>query len=547
MFPVHRYLLIAALLLTVFAAFSPALFNGFVNMDDDILLTENPEVRSLSVDHLQTIFTSTSTGGYVPLTILSFALEYHFFGLNPFIYHLDNILLHLLVVGLVLWLAMRLGIGIWGAFLAALVFGLHPTRVESVAWVAERKDVLFAVFYLLAVHAHLSYLDEPKKRFLIGSLMLGCLSMLAKPMALSLPLILLLLDWKKKRVIDGAAIAEKLAHGLYIVPLALVTYAFHPAQAQGSWMEMALTLIWSSAFYLWTFCCPWTLLPLHVRPEPVSLANPVYAASFLTVLFVMAGVFVGRKNRWVLFAAGFYALSIFCVLRVNADAVSVVADRYLYLPGIGLSLLIGYAAERVWMSRPQWRIFLLTAVVVILGLLTIKTVFQIRIWKNSLSVCAQVIDHGVNHWMAFYNRGMVAQKDGRYDVSEPDFSRALSISPQAMVYNNRAIARTHLNRLPEALDDLNRAIELRPDYVLAYGNRGLVYSRLGRFDLAIDDFSRGIALQPDAAALRHYRFLACVELGRFEEALRDALKARELGYPNMDKEIEELKKYISAR
>ena len=181
--------IISIVLVTVICLL-PVLQNGLLQWDDRVHLTENRQVKSLSLENIGNIFTSTVSDTYIPLTILSFAIEHHFAGWNPFVYHLDNLILHLLVVVCVYIFILQLGFSKLTAFLATMVFAIHPTRVESVAWVTERKDVLYGMFYMLALNSYLKYVKSRKMRFYVISIFMGIFSILAKPMALSLPLIL---------------------------------------------------------------------------------------------------------------------------------------------------------------------------------------------------------------------------------------------------------------------------------------------------------------------------------------------------------------------
>lgn len=224
----HVLAVVAGIVALVILAYSPSLKNQFVNWDDDAHLLANPFVHPVNV---RDIFTTTVNGIYIPLTSLSFALEYHFFKANPFIYHLDNLLLHLAVTVMVFLFCLRCGLSVLAAGLAALIFGLHPAHVESVAWVTEHKDVLYAFFYILALLCYLRYLRVRKEApgyrrgWAFGlTLIFGFLSVLAKPMALSLPLVLFVLDWFFKRELTIRSCMEKMYCGLAIIPVAWITY-----------------------------------------------------------------------------------------------------------------------------------------------------------------------------------------------------------------------------------------------------------------------------------------------------------------------------------
>jgi protein O-mannosyl-transferase len=211
---------ILILIVFVFVVFSPCLKAGFIDLDDDGHILNNAVLQDLSLSSIKQIFTQTPNGTYIPLTILSFALEKHFFGFNPFVFHLDNLSFYTAIVVLVLLLARRMGLSIEAAFLAALIFAIHPMRVESVVWVTERKDVLYAFFYLLALHQYWSYLKTLSINYYFATVLFGILSILAKPMALSLPLILLVFDWFYGRSFNRRVLMEKVPILLYVIILA---------------------------------------------------------------------------------------------------------------------------------------------------------------------------------------------------------------------------------------------------------------------------------------------------------------------------------------
>ena len=189
-------LLLFVVVAAVFLAYKPSLNNDFVNWDDDVHLLENRFIRSLDWKKFKEIFSTTVNHTYIPLTTLSFAVEYNRFGLDPFPYHFDNLLLHLLVTALVMVLARRLGLSVAASGLAALIFGIHPQHVESVAWVTERKDVLSGVFFLLTLAAYVRYVRQPRSaaRYVTVAV-LFTLGLLSKSMLVTLPFVLLLLDY----------------------------------------------------------------------------------------------------------------------------------------------------------------------------------------------------------------------------------------------------------------------------------------------------------------------------------------------------------------
>lgn len=466
------------------------------------MLTQNPLVRSLAWDNIAKIFSSTVMGGYVPLTILSFAVEHRLFGLDPFIYHLDNLLLHLTVTALVYHLGRCLKLDVYAAGLAAVVFGLHPMRVESVAWVTERKDLLCAVFYLMAMRAHVSFVAEGhRRRFYFLTLLLGFLSILAKPMALSLPLILLLLDRMLDRKWTLSSVMEKVPYLFYIIPVVGVTYAASHSQIPPLIPgESVLTVIWCAAFYIGKFLYPFDLSPLYTVVRPVSLHHPLYAAALLFLIVVIALVICFRRNRWVLFAMFFYLLSLWFLFRVVSFKMNVVADRYLYIPGIGFCWLTGYVICGAWIRwhAQKWaRVALVLGVSVMLTALAAKCFAQCRIWKDNVTLFSAMIRYDAGNGFALYNRAKAYESRREFELALRDYSQAIVHRPDyAKAYNNRAAINLVLGRDEEALADLNRVIELEPNLAEAYSNRSVIYLKRNQIDLARSDLIKALEIDP---------------------------------------------------
>lgn len=555
------FFILAAILAVVFISFSPALFNEFINWDDQEHVTDNLSIRSLDGEHIKTMFTSMVNRIYIPLSTLSFALEYHFFGLNAFVVHLNNLLLHMAVTGLIFILALRMGLNIWAAGFGALLFGIHPMRVESVAWATERKDVLYAFFYLLAMHAYWTYLDKRSKLAFALTILCGLLSMLAKPMALSLPFILWILDWMKGRTLTLEVIVEKIPHFLYIVPLAWLTYALMIPAPPYPPLDGLLTWLWCGAFYIWKFLFPLELFPLYARPEPVSLLNPVYPAAILTWILCFLVWFRFRRQRWLTFAWLFYGCSIFFLFRTNNLHFNSVGDRFMYLPGLGFCLLAGFLIHQGMLrlqntSRPLKLAAVLGLMILFAGL-SIKTFLQCHVWRNSLSVFNAMIstpmaDGQLSAFQSFLsriylNRGTSLLALGRSEDAIKDYDMILQLNPDNHeAYNNRAIVRINHKQYDLALEDLNRALEINPNFIHVYGNMGFVYMGQEKYELAIETYTKGLQVNDSSAALYFYRSQAYARLNRFEEAIRDADKAKELGYQNGDDYFNSLKSYVDS-
>lgn len=367
-------LAVLALIIVVSIAFWPTLSSGFVYLDDGQFF----HGARLSTD----ILSERIIEIYCPLTIFTIALEKHFFGSNPFVFHLDNLILHIGTCITILFLARRMGLSVLAAFLSALLFGIHPMHVESVAWITERKDVLYSFFYVLALYHYWQHIKNPCFGRFVLTILFGGLSIYAKPMALSLPLILILMDWYAQRRWDWRVVFEKIAHIGYIVPVALCTYIAHARNPMSDpeiaemlglvIVVMVSTWIWSLTWYPAKFLFPSYLSPIYPEPGVADMLT----GGLLFIVFISL-VFFLRHNRLAVFAALYYFLSAFFLFRFDPHDFHMVADRFMYLPSLGLCLLIGTYAARS-MSLRSGRV-MVVSILITLGIITYR---QCGVWKN---------------------------------------------------------------------------------------------------------------------------------------------------------------------
>lgn len=547
---------LGVILFFTFLIYSPVLRHEFVNWDDDTHITENPMVRSLAPENLVRIFSTTVHRTYIPLSILSFSLEFKLFRLNPFFYHLDNLLLHLMVVTLVFYLALRLGLSRTGAWTAAFLFALHPIHVESVAWATERKDVLYSVFYLGCVLSYLNFLRGQRKIYFIISLFLAFLSILSKPMALSLPLILLLCDWFEKESLRTSDLISKIPFILIIAPFAWITFSLNLNYVGQDANPSHFFPFWAGVFYIKKFFWPLELCPLYIPVLPDSIFDfEFYSTVILIALAIL--IFLFNSNRWIRLALLWYVLSIFFLLNYDYRSVEQsVADRFMYLPSLGFCFLAGYFIELFFSSSTALKPFGVTLLTLLAVILIFKTSYQIGVWKNGFSLWDYTVQKSPNSHLAYNNRGRNYEKIRDWDKAKTDYKNAITINPHyakahknlAMVYeqtgdiqsaiksltnaiavdphysgayNNRGLLYEKLNKPDFALRDYTLAIESDPYYALGYGNRGSLLTRSGDFDAALKDLNFAIKLAPGFVSAYNNRRACYLKKDRFEDALRD--------------------------
>lgn len=537
-----------------FLAFLPALNNQFVNWDDYTLILENPRVQSLSLSNIIHIFQTMEVRTYIPLTILSFAIEHQFFQYHSFIYHLDNVLLHLIVVGLIFKFALKLGLNVQAAFLAGLLFGVHPMHVESVAWVSERKDVLYSLFYLAALYAYWTYLETRRGKSYFLSVLFTLLSILAKPMAYSLPVVLLFCDWLYGRKFSGKMFLDKVPHFLIVLTISLFTFTSNATTINYRPGEVLLIWIWNFCFYLHKFFLPLDLNPIYALPEPISLFNFSYALALVTLSVLLWALWRYRNNRWLIIAVFLYAVPIsFIVIRSAWDFGNrtVAADRFMYLPSLGICLLFGFLADHFLRKTKQPGV---AAVAGLFLLLILKTTAQSDVWQDGLSLWNTVLKNNPKLINAYLGRAVAYGKQGNLELAMADYTKAIAVDPaNADGYLFRGIAYEDQENWPMAIADYQKAIELNPkktdvyfylaqiydtlgeddqafanytkvieidpQYAKAYNNRGYIYLLRGQYDLALPDFETALKIDPLSAEVLNNIGVFHFQQGQHEDAV----------------------------
>lgn len=496
-------LILIVLALTLFA-YLPSLSNNFFHQDDPVYIKA---VTHWSTRNVINLFLH-GMEGYHPLTLLTLSANYYFAGLNPFSYHLINLLLHLVNTALVFLLIRRLTSNAMLACVTAVIFGLHPVHVESVAWVSSRKDVQYALFYLLALLSYESFLRNCQWRFYAIALGLGLLAILSKGMGVALVFSLVLIDYATGRsFIEKRLWLEKLPFLVLSMVFGIVNVLAQQARGYvpsgGSMAPLAerlMTASYALGLYLFNFFIPVRLCAYH--PYPDIGIREIILGAFTLVVMAVAIILVIRRSRLAAFSLFFFLANIVLVLQVVPVSTFIIADRYNYVSSMGLCLLVGlgvlYAAA--W-SRSAARVsaFLLISV---LAMMSWSTFIRCQIWKNTLSVWNDVLRVYPRAVLALQERAGEYYAYGKFDEADRDLSVALEQSPyRSELYFLRGAARARMNSASSALADLNMAIALDPRNTKAYINRGLVQFNRHDFRHAMEDLTKAIELSGGRSAL----------------------------------------------
>ncbi|OGX08899.1 MAG: hypothetical protein A2Z88_10125 [Omnitrophica WOR_2 bacterium GWA2_47_8] len=534
----HKPLIgIAGILCLIFIIFSPALNNQFTYWDDNKYVIDNPAVRSLSGENIVKVFTDFLPVArlYSPLTILSYAVEYHFFQLNPQVYIRDNIILHLintfLVFGFIYGLTKNLNI----SMIVMVLFGIHPMRVESVVWIPERKDLLYSLFFLSALLSYLKYYSKDYSRKWFGfTYLFFLLSLISKLAGVILPVVLLAVDDYLKKRPFKKCVPEKIpffALSLLFGCLACVQKTPMTIDIYSA-LDRILFGSFSFVMYFVKAVVPFQLSAYYPYPEKVNGLYPYYyyMAPFL---FVLLGGFAWIKvkaNPYLRFGFLFYMSTIFLVLGFIPMSNAIMADHNTYIPYLGLFFMLACGLE-YWMNKKQ-PLSLLSLpdvrwiLIFYLAFLAVLTVERCRVWKDAQTLWTDVLMKSPRLTIGYISRGNAFALNREYDKAMNDYNQAITLDPyEFRTYINRGYLYYLNEQFARAIDDYNRSIAIYPKWPIAYLNRGLAYSKNGEVDSAIADYTTVLALSPNIAEAHEHRGELYMRKKEYGKAIEDFSRA----------------------
>lgn len=575
------YLIFTAVVTCI--VYLPALNNDFVTWDDNIYVYNNEMIRNMNLRLIQWAFSSFDASNWHPLTWLSHAFDYAIWKLNPVGHHLTSILLHSINALLVTLLTFRLVetlhreekrsfsltseqkviVGVT----AGVLFGIHPLHVESVAWVSERKDVLSTFFLLLSILFYLRYSSQTtgKGFFLffnkhyLSSFVLFVLGLLSKPMIVTLPLILLVLDWYplkrfNRMVSTTKPLVEKIPFFLCSFASIIVT-VIAQRQAISDFEVHPLSSRIANSFksfsvYLQKIVWPADFMPFYPYQTRVHLFSFEHILSLLVFLGItICCIILWKKKNQNFWLASwiYYVIALLPVIGIVQIGRQEMADRYMYLPSIGPFILLGIFASMLYaiLIKKNIIVKLLTGfmVVVVIALLSSKTVAYIGVWKNGIRLWnheISLLQHKADRFfyresleVPFFNRGVAYEEKGAFEKAIQDYTTVLSMNAKSKKsLHRRGLTYSKMNMNEEAIQDYNTALQLAPDDAELYHLRGNSYTKLGHYQKALDDYSTAIHLSTEPRS-EYYMMRGFVFkfMGKHPESRADLKRAKLLEKP----------------
>jgi protein O-mannosyl-transferase len=530
------------LFLLVLGAFLPALMNGFVNFDDPLYVVKNVHVnQGLTWAGLGWAFHNTDGGIWLPLTWFSHMLDCQLYGLKAWGHHLTSVLIHAVNAVLVLLWLRRMTGATWRSFVVATLFGLHPLRVESVAWVAERKDVLSGLFWFLTLLAYTRFVEEAKvqgprsKVFYALTLFSFACGLMAKPMLVTLPFVLLLLDWwPLNRLPDkkiSGLILEKLPFFVLSAMAGAVTFAIQKHdQALVSLTRLSPlgrieNTIVSYARYLGKTFWPDNLSFFYPYPGYWP-SGTVLAAAILLAVISLVVAWQWRRQPYLLVGWLWFLGTLVPVIGLVQVGEQAMADRYTYIPQVGLLLCLVWSAHALTRTWKQQSLVLTTTAGGAIIACTVLTHRQIGFWKNSETLFQHAIAVTDKNVIAHINLGVALDDAGHSDEAIEQFHFALRDNPaSALAYNGLGLALSHLGRMKESGNALQTALAINPNYASAYFNLGNDFFNSGRMNDAFTNYQKAVEINPGLADADYEIGNIYFYRGQLNEAITNYQKA----------------------
>jgi len=535
----NHKILLACLFLTlvVIGVFEPIRYNDFVQSDDATYITDNPHVTGgINRQSIIWAFTTFHMGHWHPLTWLSHMLDCRLFGLNPLGHHLHNLLLHLINTLLLFFVLQRFTGAFWRSAFVAAAFALHPLRVESVAWAADRKDLLSTVFWLLTMWAYLRYARRPQLGIYLVMFAFFVLGLLAKAMLVTLPFILLLLDywplgrlrWKgpsraKKELLPKTGssapphmplsltrlIMEKIPL-IILVPFSVVIGSLAQDKSQAMidirlfpLMDRITNAIVYYVRYLGKICFPNNLASLYlINPKPYPLWQ-VGLCLLLLVGITLLAFYLRRRQPYLLVGWLWFWVILLPVIGLLQSGLQAIADRYTYLPSIGIFIMLAWGLEELLRKWRYQKVVLGLSACLALGALTLATRVQLSYWTNNYTLSEHALKVTKNNYLMHNDFGNSLAAQGRFDEAISHFQEALRIYPDfPEAYYNLANTLFATGRLDEAVTCYRMLLQFQPeetrlDFAKVYNNLGVALAAIGRLDEAIIQFRQALQITPD--------------------------------------------------
>ncbi len=547
------------LLILIVMTFSVAFNSGFLPWDDDVYVTENNAVKEISGKNIKTIFSRAYAGNYQPVTMLTYMADYFFCGEKAFCFHFTNLLFHFLNSVLLLLLLRKLLNNNLASLLGAMIFAIHPLQSETVMWIAERKNVMYVFFFLLASIYYFKFLDQKKMTYYLAVLFFFSLSLLSKATAVAFPLCMICYDLMYNKKFELKSLLNKIPFFILALIFGLITISYQKEagfineEHNFNFLTKTVYAGYAYAIYVFKFFFPVSLSSYYPYPQNIQFAQIILAFVSIVILVFIA-ILLRRKKFLEAGGLLFFTSNIIFVLQFIPFGEVLVAERYNYLSSVGIIITVAG-----FLISIQSKIKNKT--VVSIGVICIGIVFGItcssrnKTWKDSVVFYKDILKKfpesyvitnslgaeymkkndfaSAQEWFektkkikpdyysVYYNEGLNYLKQNKIEKAYNSLSKSIELHPYYKALMARATILEQNNQEKAAIDDLDLIIKMKPDHAKAHHLRAICKEKLRRFDEALADYDRAIKLDPEEAIFHLNKGIALGKAGRFHETLSE--------------------------
>jgi Flp pilus assembly protein TadD len=539
------------LILATLAAFWQVRNHEFINLDDNMYVTDNRHVQSgLTLEGLTWAFTTIHAGHWHPLTWLSHMLACQVYGLNPGGHHLTNLFFHIASTLLLFLVLRRMTGALWKSGFVAALFALHPLRVESVAWVAERKDVLSALFWMLTMWAYIRYVERPKLRRYLLALLFFALGLMSKPTVVTLPFVLLLLDYwplnrfqfpplstnpkspdpKPKNTSDRISTVLRLVWEkapFFILSAASSILTAFAAQKAGAVISLKYSpfgsrianALVSYATYIAKMIWPNHLAVFYPYPATFPLwkvAGAVFLLSLVTFMVIRAA----RKYPYLAVAWLWYVGTLVPMIGLVQAGMQAMADRFTYVPLIGLFIMIAWSLTDILAGWRWRRLVLSISAGILLSILMVVTRVQVQRWQNNVTLFEHSLEVTTSNYLIHTNLGITLAHQGKYQEAMIHTTEAVRIKPDFEIpHYNLGVILAKQGKVEQAVIQFSEALRIKPEYSDAHSSLGLALAGQGMIQEAIAHFTEALRIKPDNSEAHNNLGVILARQGKTQEAI----------------------------
>jgi len=521
--PYNNLLICLFLITAILISYWPLMYNDFVEFDDQEYITENSNVqKDFSIKSIKWAFTTFHAANWHPVTWLSHMADYRLYGLNAKGHHITSLLLHILNTLLLFQILAKLTNSICKSALVAALFALHPLHVESVAWIAERKDVLSTFFGMLSIAAYIRYVNNLRMPYYFLTFLLLCIGLMAKPMLVTLPFILLLMDfWPLRRFIKtpfpyakkqsfNKLVYEKIPLFIPVIISCVLTFiAQHKAGAVKSldiypfYIRLANALF-AYVKYIYKAIWPDNLAFFYPHAYNYIAMWEIIGVIIVISLAVLISIHAADKHPYFLFGLFFYLITLIPVIGIIQVGSQSMADRYTYIPLTGIFIIIAWAASDFFAKfKYQNIVFTIFSCILIISCIG-ATNIQVRHWQNSLSLFKHALNVTSNNWKAHHGYGLALYNKNKVEEAIFHYKETIKINPYyARVYNSLGSAVFKKGNIEESIFHYKKALSLNPNSASIYNNLGTVLIKKGNINKAYNCFLKALEINPEKEQIHH--------------------------------------------